>query len=284
MPSSRVHVAGARRRSHTRALAVVGAVLAGLAVVVCLMSLVWTPCDPTAMDLAMRFAGPSLQHPFGCDQYGRDILSRTMVAAQPALAVSLVSVFLGALAGVALGLCAGMAARGVRAIAMRLVEGLMAFPGILLAMVLVLVLGRGLASVLVAVAVFMVPTFARLSCQTTLEMRDRLFVKAARSYGAGGVSIALRHVVPNIAPRLITQFTSSAGTAMLLEASLSFLGFGVQPPVASWGYMLAEALPFVLLDPTVAIAPGAALLLAVMGFNLLGDALNDMLVKRGGTR
>ncbi len=279
-----VRVAGAAPKSHARALAAVGAALCCLAVAVCLVSLVWTPYDPAAMNLAERFAAPSLAHPFGCDQFGRDILSRTMVAAQPALLVGLGSVALGAVAGTALGLLAGMAGRGVRAVFMRAVEGLMAFPGILLAMVLVLVLGRGLASVLVAIAVFMVPTFARLTCQTTLELRERLFVRAARSYGCTGASLAVRHVLPNIAPRLVTQLTASAGSAMLLEAALSFLGLGVQPPTASWGYMLSEAFPYVLTYPGVAVAPGLALLVCALGFNLLGDGLNDLLVKRGGAR
>lgn len=272
------------RRPAGTALLVVGALLSLCSVAVCLVSLVWTPCDPTAMDLTARFAAPSAAHPFGCDQFGRDILARTMVAAQPALLVGLGSVALGALAGTALGALAGMAGGGVRMVVMRLVEGLMAFPGILLAMVLVLVVGRGLTSVLVAVAVFMVPTFARLTCQTTLELKGSLFIKAARSNGCSAWSIAVRHVLPNIAPRLVTQFTSSAGSAMLLEAALSFLGLGVQPPMASWGYMLSEAFPFVLISPGVAVAPGLALMLCVLGFNLLGDGLNDRLVERGGAR
>ncbi len=281
---ARVRVDGVVRKSRVRVLTAVGAVLSGLAVAVCLVSLVWTPYDPTAMNLAERFATPSLSHPFGCDQFGRDILSRTMAAAQPALLVGLGSVALGAAVGVVLGMLAGMAGRGVRTVFMRAVEGLMAFPGILLAMVLVLVLGRGLTSVLVAIAVFMVPTFARLTCQTTLEVRGRPYVRAARSYGCTGISLAVRHVLPNIAPRLVTQFTSSAGSAMLLEAALSFLGLGVQPPTASWGYMLSEAFTYVLTYPGLAVAPGVALMVCVLGFNLLGDGLNDLLVKRDGAR
>ena len=279
-----VRVAGSVRRSHARASVAAGALLCGIAVLACLVSLVWTPYDPAAMDHAARFAAPSLAHPFGCDQFGRDILSRTMAAAQPALLVGLGSVALGAVAGIALGTFAGMAPRGVRAALMRVVEGLMAFPGILLAMVLVLALGRGLASVLAAIAVFMVPTFARLTCQTTLEVRGGLYMRAARSYGCTGVALVWRHVLPNIAPRLVTQFTASAGSAMLLEAALSFLGLGVQPPTASWGYMLSEAFSYVLSYSGVALAPGLALMACVLGFNLLGDGLNDLLVGRGGAR
>lgn len=259
----------------------VGGCLVVFAIGVCLLSLVWTPCDPYAMDLANRFAPPSAEHLLGTDQFGRDILSRTMAASQPALSVGLGSVALGALVGTLLGLLAGMSGRGLRSVIMRVIDGLMAFPGILLAMVLVLVLGRGVMSVLVAVAVFMVPTFARLVCQTTLELRGSLYIKAARSFGSGPVRVALGHVLPNVAPLLITQFTACAGAAMLLEASLSFLGFGVQPPAASWGYMLSEALPYVSTYPAIAVAPGVALMLTVLGCNLLGDGLNDRLVKRG---
>lgn len=284
VPASPVHVEATRARSHAVALTVVGGVLSALALAACLVSLVWTPYDPTAMDLSQRFAAPSAAHLLGCDQFGRDILSRTMAAAQPALLVGLGSVALGAVAGIALGLLAGMAGRGVRAAFMRVVEGLMAFPGILLAMVLVLVLGRGLTSVLVAIAVFMVPTFARLTCQTSLEVRGCLYIKAARSYGCRGLSLAVRHVLPNIAPRLVTQFSASAGSAMLLEAALSFLGLGVQPPLASWGYMLSEAFSYVLTYPGIAVAPGVALTACVLGFNLLGDGLNDLLARRGGAR
>lgn len=270
-----------RLRGGGRLSLLVGIGLVGFAVAICLLSLVWTPCDPYAMNLADRFAPPSPEHLLGTDQFGRDILSRTMAASQPALLVGLGSVALGALVGTLLGLLAGMSGRGVRSVIMRIVDGLMAFPGILLAMVLVLVLGRGVMSVLVAVAVFMVPTFARLVCQTTLELRGSLYIKAARSFGSGPVRVALGHVLPNVAPLLITQFTACAGAAMLLEASLSFLGFGVQPPAASWGYMLSEALPYVSTHPAIAVAPGVALMLTVLGCNLLGDGLNDRLVKRG---
>lgn len=264
-----------------RASLVAGLLIAGAATLVCLVSLVWTPCDPAAMNPSERFAAPSWEHPFGTDQFGRDILSRTMAAAQPAFAVGVGSVLLGSVAGAAVGLVAGLGSRGLRAAVMRCIDGLMAFPGILLAMVLVLALGRGLTSVLVAIAVFMVPTFARLTCQTTLELRGALFVRAARSCGCGPVAVAVRHIVPNIAPRLVTQLTASVGTAMLLEASLSFLGLGVQPPAASWGYMLSEALPYIFGHPGLAVAPGVVLMVVVLGFNLLGDALNDRLVRRG---
>lgn len=262
----------------------VGAVLAGATVLMALLSLVWTPFDPVAMEVANRFAAPDAVHLLGTDQFGRDILSRCMVAARPALLVGMGSVVLGALVGALLGALAGMGSRAVRAVCMRLADALMAFPGVLLAMVLVLVLGRGLASVLIAVAVFMVPVFARLTCQTTLEVRGSLYVKAARAAGLGPVRVMVRHVLPNIAPQLLTQLSARIGSAMLLEAALSFLGLGVQPPMASWGYMMSEALPYVMGHPGLAVAPGFALMVAALGFNLLGDGLNDLWLKRGADR
>lgn len=271
--------AGKRRAG--RLSLVVGAALTALVVAVCVVSVFWTPCDPDAMAPRERFAAPSAQHLFGTDQFGRDILSRVMVSSQSALLVGLGSVALGAVVGVAVGSLAAMGGRPVRAVVMRVVDGLMAFPGILLALMLVLVIGRGLGSALIAIAVFMVPAFARLTYSLVMEARGTLYVKAARSYGCSQARIVVTHIMPNVAARLLTQFTASAGAAMLLESSLSFLGLGVQPPTASWGMMLNESLQYVLSYPSIAVAPGAALLVAVLGFNLLGDGLNDRLATRG---
>lgn len=273
-----------RGRRGSRRCLVAGLALVCAVALMGALSLVWTPCDPTAMDLALRFAGPSLEHPFGCDQFGRDILSRCMTAAVPALSVGLGSVVLGSVVGVAFGAFAAMGSQRLRTVCMRVTDALMAFPGVLLAMVLVLVLGRGLNSVLVAVAVFMVPVFARLTCQITTDVAGSLYVKAARIAGLRPLPVLVRHVLPNTAPLLLTQLTARIGSAMLLEASLSFLGLGVQPPVVSWGYMLSEALPYVTSHPGLAVAPGVMLMAAALGFNLVGDALNDRLLSRGGAR
>lgn len=269
------------RRDRPGVLLVLGAVLCALTLAVCVVSLFWTPCDPDAMAPRERFAAPSAAHLLGTDQFGRDILSRTMVASQVALLVGLGSVAAGALVGTVVGAVAAMGNRVVRGVVMRVVDGLMAFPGILLALMLVLVMGRGLASALVAIAVFTVPTFARLVQSLVLEARSSLYVKAARSYGCSAGGIVARQILPNVMPRLATQFTSSVAGAMLLEASLSFLGLGVQPPATSWGLMLNEALQYVLTYPCLAVAPGAALLVAALGFSLLGDGLNDRLIWRG---
>ncbi len=270
-----------RRRAGTASL-VAGGALVLVVVALALVSLFWTPYDPAAQDRLARFSGMSAAHPFGTDQFGRDILSRVMVSAQTALLSGVASVLIGAAVGVALGLVAALSGRGVRTAVMRLADAMMAFPGILLALMLIMVMGRGLTGTLVAISIFMVPSFCRLTCSLALEEEGRPYVLAARSYGSSRLRLALTQIMPNIAPRIVTQLTSSVGTAILLEASLSFLGLGVQPPGASWGTMISEAMQYVLVHPGLVVAPSVALVLCVLGFNLLGDGLNDRLVEGGG--
>ena len=280
MATSAAAGVGARGRRAGVVLTVVGAVLVALVVAMGVISCFWTPYDPTATAPAARFSGPSASHLLGTDQYGRDTLSRIMAAARPALAVGVGSVALGAAVGVVLGSVAA-AVRGLRAVVMRLTDGMMAFPGILLAMMLIMVMGRGLAGTFVAVAAFMVPTFTRLSCTLVMEAIGRQYVRAAMSYGTSRARAVVVHVMPNVMPRIVTQLSSSVGTAILLEASLSFLGLGIQPPQPSWGVMVSEAVTYVFTYPGQIVAPGLALVLSVLGFNLLGDGLNDRLVERG---
>ena len=165
-----------------------------------------------------------------------------------------------------------------------MVDGLMAFPGMLLALMFVAVLGKGLGNAALAIAIFMIPSFARLSYSLVMDQKNELYVKAARSYGAGRGYIVKRHIFPAILPRLITQWSSSIGQAILLESSLSFLGLGVQPPDASLGLMLSEAQQFILTNPYIAVPPGIVLVIAVLGFNLIGDGLNDLTVERRSSK
>lgn len=256
-----------------------GLILVLIIVSLCLVSYFWLPMDPETMEPAHRFAAPSLTHWLGTDQFGRDVLSRIMIASRSALGVGLGAVSVGAGIGLALGSAAGMARAPLSALILRIMDGMMAFPGILLAMMLAAVLGKGLGSAVIAIGVFMVPFFTRLVYSLVLENRDTLMVKAARSYGSGPLTILSGYLLPAMLPRLITQFSAAVGGAILTESSLSFLGLGIQPPGASWGLMLSEARQFVMSYPAVAIAPGAVLLIAVLGFNLLGDCLNDQLIQ-----
>lgn len=259
---------------------VLGLVLACIVVIPALVSVFWTPYDSQAMELSSRFQGPSAEHLLGCDHFGRDILSRVMTASFSALFSALVSVTAGSLAGIVLGTVAALSPKIARSVLMRLVDAMMAFPTILVALTLAAILGKGLVPSMFAVAFSMVPTYSRLTYTMVSEGRASLYVKAAQSYGAGRVRIAAFHLLPALLSRLVTQFTSSIGSAILLESSLSFLGLGIQPPSSSLGMMLSEARSYVLIHPYQALPSGIALLVLVLSFNLLGDALNSLLFEK----
>ncbi|WP_067838076.1 ABC transporter permease [Amphibacillus sediminis] len=246
----------------------------------CIVSFFYLPQDPNVMNTINRFQSPSKEFLLGTDQFGRDILSRIMISSRYALFIGLVSVFLGAVVGIVIGALAATANGWLETILMRFIDGLMAFPGILLAMMLVAVLGKGLWNAVIAIAIFMIPVFSRLTYSLVLDQKNQLYVKAARSYGASKCRIIFKHILPMILPRLITQFSASIGSAILIESSLSFLGLGVQPPNASWGLMLSESRQYMLTYAYLAVPPGIILMITVLGFNLIGDAWNDSIVSR----
>lgn len=258
----------------------IGVVLVTFIVGLCLVSFFYLPYDPNKMHTTNRFLLPNGDYLLGTDQFGRDILSRIMVSTRYALLVGIVSVTAGALVGITVGAVAGMAGRLLQGMIMRIIDGLMAFPGMLLALMFVAVLGKGLVNAVLAIAIFMIPSFARLSYSLVIDEKNELYVKAAKSLGASRFYIVRKHILPAIIPRLITQWSSSIGSAILLESSLSFLGLGVQPPDASLGLMLSEAQQFILTNPYIAIPPGIVLVMAILGFNLIGDGLNDTIVER----
>ena len=247
------------------------------------LSFVYMPYNPNEMNISNRFLKPDFdsKHIFGTDNFGRDILSRIMYGSRNVLLVALVSVSLGTLIGILLGALAAMLKGLAETIIMRIMDGLMAFPGILLAMMLVAVLERGIQGSIAAISIFMVPIFSRLVYSMILDTENLLYIKAAKSYGSSKGQIFFRHYIPAMLPRLITQFSSSIGSAVMIETSLSFLGLGIQPPFASWGLMLSESRQFFLLHPYLAVAPGIAIIITVLGFNLMGDGLNDILINRG---
>lgn len=261
-------------------LLTVGLCLVAFVLLLCAVSFFYLPHDPNEMNTPARFQSPSFEYLLGTDQFGRDILSRIMVSSQYALFIGLVSVSIGALIGLVIGAVAATAKGVIQGLLMRMIDGFMAFPGMLLAMMLVAVLGEGLWNAVIAIAIFMIPVFARLSYSLVLDQRNNLYVKAARSYGVSRGRIIFRHILPMILPRLITQFSASIGNAILIESSLSFLGLGVQPPDASWGLMLSESRQYTLTYPFLAFPPGIILVITVLGFNLIGDAWNDSMVKR----
>ena len=242
------------------------------------------PWGPNAQDIVVRLKGPSLAHLLGTDNFGRDTLSRLLFGYQTLFAISVASVFGALLVGGSLGVIAALRGGWFDRIAMRGMDILFAFPIILLAIGIVAVLGPGAASTAIAIGVVYVPIFARTLRAPALLLREADFVAAARICGSTETRILLRHFLPNLSGILLVQASLSLSTAILVEASLSFLGLGTQPPTASLGRMLAESRNFLALSPWVSIFSGAAILLASLGFNLLCDGLQDRLDPKFGGR
>jgi glutathione transport system permease protein len=220
---------------------------------------------------------PSLDHWFGVDPLGRDIFSRILMGSRISLTAGFVSVAVGAIVGSALGLMAGYYEGWADRIIMRICDVLFAFPGILLAIGIVAILGGGMFNVIIAVAIFSIPTFARLTRGNTLALKHLTYVEAARSIGASDWTIVLRHIFPGTIAAVVVYFSLRIGTSIITAASLSFIGMGAQPPTPEWGAMLNEARADMMTSPHVAIFPSLAIFLTVLAFNLLGDGLRDAL-------
>ena len=241
------------------------------------LSLVWTPWPATEIDIPNKLALPSAAHWLGTDSRGRDIVSQLLVGARTSILVGVVAVLIGLLCGVALG-CLAAARRGwIEEAVMRLSDFTFAFPALLSAIMLGAIYGPGLLTGIVAIGIFNIPVFARTARASANAVWAREYVLAARAAGAGPWRITLDHVLPNIASVLIVQSTVQFATAILAEAALSYLGLGTQPPMPSWGRMLNEAQTQMFQAPQLAIYPGAAIALAVLGLNLMGDGLRDLL-------
>ncbi len=240
---------------------------------------VWLPYPPAAV-VAAPHQGPSLAHPLGTDWFGRDLLARVMVGGRASWAVAALSVAAGGSLGVVLGLLAGFYRGFWGELLVRLSDGILAFPSVLLALILAAILGRGVVGVTLALTLFNLPYFLRLAHAGALELRTRDFVAATAALGAGLGRILFRHLLPNLASPLLVQTSFSLGTALLAEASLAYLGLGVQPPQPTWGRMLWEAQSWWGDSIWPAVFPGLVLVSAVLGLNLLGDFLRDFLDPR----
>ncbi len=250
-------------------------------VVVALVSFVWTPFDPEHIDASKRLLGVGEQgHLLGTDQFGRDMFSGIMVGARTALFVGILAVGIAVLVGIPIGGFAAARRGWVEDVVMRASDVVYAFPPVLLAILLVAAVSPGTGSAMVAIGIAYVPIVARVTRGAALTVFQLDFVSAARSYGRGNAFIFVRHVLPNIASVLIVQMTILFALAILAEAALSFLGIGTQPPTPSWGRSLRDAQTFLQLSPRLAIWPGVAIALTVLGFNLLGDGLRDALDPR----
>ncbi len=245
-----------------------------------LLSLVYTPYPPNKMDLSARFQAPNERHWFGTDQYGRDMLSRVMKGSTNSIIVGLVAVSIGMSFGILLGSLAAFYRGWGDEVIMRVSDILYGFPAVLSAILITSILGPGIINSMIAIGIFNIPIFARVARATSLSVWQRDFITSGKAIGRGNAAIIWQYVLPNILSPLIVQGTVQFAIAILAEAGLSYLGLGTQPPHASWGRMLNEAQTFMETSPWLAIFPGSMIALAVLGFNLLGDGLRDILDPR----
>ncbi len=267
----------AMSRFRRNKVAVASAVVITGFVVMATFAPLLAPFGPLEQDLVNNYAGPSLEHPLGTDELGRDTLSRLLYGSRISLGIAVSSVIIGVFVGAVLGLVAAYSGGVVDSVIMRVMDIMLALPGILLGIAIVVVLGNGVINTVIAVAVFSVPTFARLVRGSALAVLQLDYIMASRALGASGVRIVLAHVVPNSLTPLIVQSTLQLGVAILIASGLSFLGLGVQPPNPEWGAMLSKGRELVRSTPVAAFAPGMAITLLVMSFSLLGDGLRDAL-------
>jgi len=254
-----------------------GFLLVGGLISTAALSLIWTPYPAAGINVAHRLQGPSWSHWFGTDGLGRDVLSELIAGARVSLLVGVIAVCIGLALGVALGLIAAATRGWIEDAIMKVCDFAFAFPALLLAILLSATYGPGIVNATIAIGVANAPIFAKLTRSAANGVLAREFALAARAAGRGPIAIAYDHVLPNIAPTLIVQATIQFAIAILAEAALSYLGLGAQPPMVSWGRMLADAQPWLLLSPRLSILPGLAVGLAVLGLNLLGDGLRDAL-------
>jgi len=238
------------------------------------------PYDPDAANLELTLHPPTLAHPLGTDQLGRDILSRVVYGGRISLVIGVLAVALSAAIGIPLGVLSGFYGGVADAVILRVIDVVLAFPGFLLALTLISVLGVGLANVIISVGIASVPIYVRLVRGVTLTVREMTYVESARATGQRDRLIMLRHVLPNAAGPIVVQSSLQLGAAILTAAGLGFLGLGVRPPTPEWGTMLGEAQTYILTSWFIATFPGLAIFLAVMAFNLLGDGLRDALDPR----
>lgn len=268
-----------RRFLRTR-VAPIGCAIILVALAVTLVAPRVVPYDPLAMQTTARLEAPSRTHPLGTDQFGRDILSRILIGARSSMLVAFASVALALSVGATVGLLSGYHAGWVDSVAMRVMDVLFAFPAILLAIAIMAVVGPSIPNLILAIGIVYIPQFARVARAATLSIKYLEFIDAARAMGASPVRILVRSLLPNILAPMIVQVSVSLSLAILSESALSFLGLGTQPPTPSWGNMLSEGRQFMEIAPWNAVFPGTAIMLVVLGFNLLGDGLRDLLDPR----
>jgi peptide/nickel transport system permease protein len=262
-----------RRGGPRRVGLIVGIALTAFFVAIAITGQFWTPYDPSAMSIVDKLEAPNLRHWLGTDQLGRDVLSQLLAGARTSVGVALLSVIIGAFVGVPLGLMAAARRGAVDELIMRGNDLIFAFPSLLLAILITAAFGPGAVNAIIAIGIFNIPVFARVTRGGALQLWTRDFSSAARLAGKGRARISFEHVLPNMAGLLVVQATIQFSLGVMAEAGLSYVGLGAQPPTPSWGRMLNEAQTLTALSRTLALFPGLAVLLFVLGLNLLGDGL-----------
>jgi peptide/nickel transport system permease protein len=257
-----------------------GVVIIIILILVAIFAPILAQYEPDVIDLKATLQAPSKAHLLGTDELGRDILTRIIYGSRISLLVGIAAVSLGGIVGMGLGLIAGHFGGWTFTIIMRCIDAIMALPPLVLVLAITAVLGGGLVNVLIALSVGMMPAYCRLMCGQILTIKESDFVTAARIIGANDQRIMLRHLLPNSLPPLMVLITINLGLAILLEASLSFLGIGITPPTATWGSMVSGGYKHLLSTPIYSIAPGIAILMVVLAFNMVGDGLRDALDPR----
>jgi peptide/nickel transport system permease protein len=278
-----VHISEFRRLIRVmfgRWLVVVGVVIIFLLIITAVFAPYIVPYQPNKQNLRLSIQPPSRDHWLGTDDLGRDQLSRIIYGSRIAIMVGVVAVTVSGLIGMFLGLLAGYFGGWTETIIMRLVDALMAFPPIVLMLSIAAVLGGGLTNVMIAVGIGMIPTYCRLMCAQILSIKENDHILAANTIGASHLRVMFVHLVPNAFPSLLILFTLNMGSAILMEASLSFLGIGINPPTATWGNLINTGYTYLLTNPALSLAPGVAILLVVLAFNMVGDGLRDALDPR----
>ncbi|MFC2031833.1 ABC transporter permease [Chloroflexota bacterium] len=265
-----------RHFAQDKPLGAVGAIVFAIMILIAILAPLISPNDPLTTDIPRRLTGPSLLHLMGTDEVGRDVLSRLIHGARVSIMVGIIASVVGSMGGAILGIISGYAGGRVDLYMQRVMDVLMAFPILVLAIAIMAVMGTSVTNVIIAMSIPFIPRANRVVRSVAISVKEFQFVEAARAVGASPVRIVFRHVLPNCMASYLIVATSLLGSAILIEASLSFLGLGIPPPFPSWGRSLSEAMPFYLQAPWLAIFPGIAISLAVFGANLFGDALRDV--------
>lgn len=265
------------KRFFKRKVSIIGLVVLGLFFTMAILGPFLCQYDPLAQDTTIIDQGPNLAHWFGTDYLGRDVFTRIVYGARVSLFISFTGVVSGSFIGIILGVCAGYYGKWVDAVISRMIDVMLAFPGLLLAIVIVAILGSGTHNTIVAIAVFAIPSIARMVRGVVITNKDAQYIGAAKVMGEPNWKIIFTHIIPNSVSQIIVNITLNLGTAILTSSSLSFLGLGVQPPSPEWGAMLNKAKDVLRVNPWEAIFPGLAITLVVMSFSLVGDGLRDAL-------